>query len=135
MDKQDGARRRQVTPSVLVIDDDRLFRDIVGHLLSLSGYRVTTARDGTEGLRCFAEGNHDVVVTDVSMPGPDGWEVARRLRAASDRAGIVVMSASGEAFEARRASISGPIATLAKPFSLEQLLATVRAVSSCRAAA
>jgi DNA-binding response OmpR family regulator len=71
---------------------------------------------GREGLRRFASGRFHVVVTDVRMPGPDGWEVARRLREASAEDGC-------------------QLAILAKPFTLEQLTATIDRLVAVRQAA
>ena len=61
-----------------------------------------------------------MVVTDVGMPGPDGWEIARRLRETSADVGIVVMSGSFDSADNTRGEDCCHLATLAKPFSLEQ---------------
>ena len=120
---------------VLVIEDDRLIRELLGELLASAGYRVTVAKNGTEGLRRFADGRFHVVVTDVRMPGPDGWEVARRLREASADVGIIVMSASLDSEDNTRGEDGRHLATLAKPFTLEQLIATIDRLVTVRHAA
>jgi CheY-like chemotaxis protein len=86
---------------------------------------VTVAENGTEGLRRFADGRFNVVVTDVGMPGPDGWEIARQLREASAAVGIVVMSGSFDFRDNTPSEDNSHLATLAKPFSLEQLTAII----------
>jgi len=122
--------------AVLVIEDDHLIREVLRELLAWTGYDVTVAENGTEGLRRFAEGRFHVVVTDVHMPGPDGWEVARRLRAASADVGIIVMSASLDSEESTRGVEDDcRLAILAKPFTLEQLTATIDRVVTIRRAA
>ena len=113
--------RPAATVDVLVMEDDHVIREVLSELLGSAGYRVTVARNGTEGLRCFADRSFQVVVTDVGMPGPDGWEIARRLRKASADVGIVVMSGSFDSADNTRGEGCCHLATLAKPFELEQL--------------
>ena len=111
---------------VLVIDDDRLFRDVLADILTSAGYRVTLAENGIVGLKRFAEGHYDVILTDVRMPGPDGWEVVRRVRALSADVGIIVMS--GGSLEPRNPTTNGNagrLMTLPKPFPLEDLLGLI----------
>jgi DNA-binding response OmpR family regulator len=127
--------RPAVTVDVLVIEDDRLIREVLRELLASAGYGVTVAENGTEGLRRFADGRFHVVVTDVRMPGPNGWEVARRLREASADMGIIVMSASFDSEDNTRGEECCHLATLAKPFTLEQLTATIDRLVTLRQAA
>ena len=127
--------RPAVAVDVLVIEDDRLIREVLRELLAWAGYGVTVAENGTEGLRRFAEGRFHVVVTDVRMPGPDGWEVARRLRAASADVGIIVMSASLDSEDNTRGEDGRHLAILAKPFTLEQLTAIIDHLVAVRHAA
>jgi two-component system response regulator MprA len=118
--------RPPATTDVLVIDDDRLFRDVLADLLTSAGYRVTVAENGTVGLRRFADGHYHVIITDVRMPGPDGWEVARRVRAVSADVGIIVMS--GGSLEPRDPAVNGNagrLVTLPKPFPLEELIGLI----------
>jgi CheY-like chemotaxis protein len=120
---------------VLVIEDERLLRELLAELLASAGYRVTAAKNGTEGLRRFADGRFHVVVTDVRMPGPDGWEVARRLREASAHVGIIIMSASFAPEDNTPGEDRRRLAILAKPFTLDQLTATIDRLVTVRQAA
>ncbi|MBO0767689.1 MAG: response regulator, partial [Solirubrobacterales bacterium] len=72
-------------PSVLVVDDEPAVRRALERALALESYDVTLAADGREALDRLAERPADAVVLDVMMPGIDGLEVCRRLRAAGDR--------------------------------------------------
>ena len=123
-----------VTADVLLIEDDRLIREILRELLISNGCRVTVAESGADGLRQFANGRYQVVITDVRMPAPDGWEIARRVRAASPDIGIVVMSGSLDP-DALHAASPHRLATLAKPFALEELLAAIDRVTTVPVAA
>lgn len=84
--------RSAAVVEVLLIDDDCVIREILAELLVSAGYGVTVADNGSEGLRRLVDGRFDVIVTDVRMPGLDGWEVARRLRGLSPDVEIIVMS-------------------------------------------
>ena len=66
--------------TILVVDDEASIRRILETRLSMIGYNVVTACDGTEALACFQECEPDLVVLDVMMPGLDGWELLRRLK-------------------------------------------------------
>jgi CheY-like chemotaxis protein len=116
--------RSPAAVEILVIDDDRVIREVLAELLASVGYGVTVAGGGIEGLRRFVDGRFDVIVTDVCMPGLDGWEVARRLRDVSSDVGIIVMSASLDHRDRVRAE-DGRLAMLAKPFTLEELTAAI----------
>lgn len=120
---------------VLVMEDDHLIREVLGELLASAGYHVTVAENGIEGLHRFADGGFHVVLTDLRMPGLSGWEVARRLRAASTDVGIIVMSASFDSGDNIRGEDCGHLATLAKPFTMEQLTATIERLVTIQPAA
>jgi DNA-binding response OmpR family regulator len=124
---------RSAAADVLVIEDDRLLREILCELLASNGYRVMAAANGTDGLKHFATGHYGVIITDVRMPGPDGWEVARRVSAASPEVGIIVMS--GLDPRELRAAGGRRLTTLAKPFTLEELLAAITRVTTIPVAA
>jgi DNA-binding response OmpR family regulator len=113
-------------PTVLVVDDEPAMVGALGALLGQAGYRIVAAYDGEEALRRFSEGPIDVVLLDLAMPGVDGAEVCRRLRATSDVPIIVV---SGE--RDRGAPVEmldlGADDYVRKPFRGEELLARIRA--------
>ncbi|PPK66134.1 response regulator transcription factor [Actinokineospora auranticolor] len=115
------------TGSVLVVDDDETVRDVVRRYLENAGYAVTVAGDGTEALRRCAAARPDLVVLDVMMPGPDGVEVCRRLRAA-DGPAVVLLTALGEE-EDRVAGLEvGADDYVTKPFSPRELVLRVGSV-------
>ena len=114
---------------ILVVDDERAVRESLRRALELEGYDVELAADGREGLyRLEANGQPDVVILDVLMPGVDGLEVCRRIRGAGNRVPILMLTASAEV-ENRVAGLdAGADDYLTKPFALEELLARVRAL-------
>lgn len=114
---------------VLVVDDDEDLRILVRKSLTKAGHRVIEAEGGAEGLRMIAAGRPDLVILDLFMPPPDGFEVLRTLR--SDEATrllpVLVLTAHGDEEGARKSFETGATDFLAKPFTPPQLDARVRA--------
>jgi len=77
--------------TVLVIDDDRVVRDLLVRFLEKEGLRVVTASEGSEGLRLAREVRPHLITLDIVMPGLDGWGVLKGLKADADLANIPVM--------------------------------------------
>src|SRR6476469_2168129 len=112
---------------ILVIDDDPNITSFLKRALSYEGYAVETASSGAEGLTRALEQTPDLVVLDVMMPGLDGYEVAGRLRAGAPQP-ILMLTARDAIPDRVRGLDSGADDYLVKPFSLEELLARVRAL-------
>ena len=112
---------------VLVVDDDSHIASALRRALVYEGYDVDTAGDGTEGLARAREAPPDLVILDVMMPGLDGIEVCRRLRAEGEVA-ILMLTARDATSDRVRGLDSGADDYLVKPFAYEELLARVRAL-------
>jgi two-component system response regulator MprA len=113
---------------VLIIDDDRALRDALRRALTLAGYDVDTAAGGEQGLASIAERPPDAVLLDIGMPGVDGLEACRRLRAAGDRVPVLMLTAR-EAVEDRIDGLdAGADDYLVKPFDMGELKARLRAL-------
>jgi two-component system, OmpR family, response regulator MprA len=113
---------------VLIIDDDRALRDALRRALTLSGYEIDTAASGEDGLARIAEQRPDAVLLDVGMPGVDGLETCRRLRAAGDRVPVLMLTAR-DAVEDRIDGLdAGADDYLVKPFDVGELKARLRAL-------
>ena len=117
---------------VLVIDDDEQLGTALRRALVFEGHEVALARDGPEGLREAREHAPDLVVLDLLMPGVDGFEVCRRLRAASD-VPILMLTARDEVADRVRGLDAGADDYLVKPFAVDELLARARALLRRRA--
>lgn len=118
-------------PTILLIEDDELFRITLAEALVSQGYSVTQAGDGAEGVRLFKAAPTDLVLTDIVMPNQEGIATVRELRQVSPTVGIIAMS-GGLAKDAplylKLAGGLGADRTLQKPFPLPTLLATVQEV-------
>ena len=114
---------------ILVVDDERAVRESLQRALDLEGYEVELAADGEAALdRLGAAEQADAVILDVLMPGIDGLEVCRRLRAAGNAVPVLMLTARAEV-DSRVAGLdAGADDYLPKPFALAELLARLRAL-------
>lgn len=112
---------------VLVVDDDAKTVELVRLYLNRDGYRVFTAYDGNEALRLARESHPDLVVLDLMLPGIDGVEVCRTIRADSDVPVIMLTARSTDQDKLDGLDI-GADDYVTKPFSPRELAARVRAV-------
>jgi two-component system response regulator MprA len=114
--------------NLLVVDDDAALREALALVLSLDGFDVTTAVDGRDAIRRLADGRPDAVILDVLMPGLDGLEVCRRIRATGDRTPVLMLTARAEVRERVAGLDAGADDYLVKPFAREELIARLRAL-------
>jgi CheY-like chemotaxis protein len=114
-------------PTILIIENDPSNRLLAERILSLAGYRVVEAAHGQAALRLLDGEAVDMIVTDLSMPGLDGFELIRLIRARPVFADIPIIAVTAHAFEAerQRALQSGCAALLVKPYRANALLALV----------
>jgi two-component system response regulator VanR len=108
--------------SVLVIDDEEGITKVIQEALSLYGYDVQTACDGSEGIQKFKDQLFDVVITDIMMPNADGNSVVRYIRASSRRA-TPIIGMSGTPLLLNESDFDK---VLFKPFPLKSLINAVR---------
>lgn len=112
--------------TVLIVDDEPATRKLVGTNLTARGFTVYTARDGVEALRIFNTRPIELVILDLDIPPPDGFEVCRLIRAESD-VPIVVLSAIGRESTKVRVLELGADDYITKPFGIPELMARVGA--------
>ena len=112
---------------VLVVDDDTKTVELVKLYLNRDGYRVLTAYDGAEALRLAREGNPDLIVLDLMLPGIDGLEICRTLRDESD-VPIIMLTAKTTDEDKLTGLGLGADDYVTKPFSPRELAARVRTV-------
>ena len=113
---------------VLLIEDDAELRDVLGMALEDAGHAVETAADGNEGLRRVRDARPDVVISDVNVPGLDGFALTRRLRAAGDAMPILLVTSRDSEIDEALGLELGADDYVTKPFSTRVLLARVDAL-------
>jgi CheY-like chemotaxis protein len=107
---------------VVVIDDNSDALYGLCSMLTLEGHEVQTASDGTSGLSMLLEVMSDVAIVDIGLPGIDGYEVARRSRAAGYRGRLIALTGFGQGHDLQRSLAAGFEAHLVKPVDPAQLL-------------
>src|SRR5690242_5354044 len=112
---------------ILVVEDEPTVSDVVERYLRREGYQVDAAGDGVEGLHKALTQRPDLVVLDLMLPGLDGLEVCRRLRAAS-RTPVIMLTARAEDGDAILGLGLGADDYVRKPFSPPELVARIKAV-------
>jgi two-component system OmpR family response regulator len=113
---------------VLVVDDELNITELVCLGLRYEGFEVKSAADGREALRAVREFDPSVLILDVRMPGIDGFEVCRRLRASGNLAPVIFLTARDSTEDKIAGLTIGGDDYLTKPFSLDELIARVRAI-------
>lgn len=112
---------------ILVVDDEESILQFVSYNLRKEGYEVTVAADGDRALELAAEAEFDLVVLDIMLPGADGYEVCRRIRAQGDTPVLFLSARDTELDKVVGLEIGGDD-YLAKPFGVRELLARVKAL-------
>jgi two-component system OmpR family response regulator len=115
-------------PQVLVVDDEPNIRELVQVALKFHGCAVTTAATGTDALRKVEAARPDLIVLDVVLPDFDGFEVCRRLRAMGNEVPVIFLTARDTSSDTVTGLAIGGDDYVTKPFSVEALVARVRAV-------
>jgi len=115
------------TLRILVVDDDPAMVGAITALVGTEGHQVITAYDGLTAIKRFDDEQPDIVLLDLAMPGPDGFAVAGRIRAAGATPILVVSGESGEAAKVRALAL-GADDYLTKPFGRAELLARIQAL-------
>ncbi|MDT5158651.1 MAG: two-component system, OmpR family, response regulator [Acidobacteriota bacterium] len=114
--------------SVLIVDDDSELTELVGELLDGEGFRVEVSNRSERGLERALSGEHSLVVLDVMMPGMNGFEVLRRLRAEGSRIPVLMLTARGEDVDRIVGLEIGADDYLPKPFNPRELVARINAI-------
>jgi DNA-binding NtrC family response regulator len=123
------------TRKILVVDDDPVVGSSIGRVLSGKGYAVISASSGEEALERLAREDYDVVYTDIKMPGIDGIEVARRIKASRPWLPVVIVTGYGTADNEMEAIELGTAGFLRKPLSPEVIEGSLdRAVATAQPA-
>ena len=122
-DGQDGQPRRRV----LIVDDEVSIREVLGQYLAVEGFSVLLAADGIEALHLARTSPPDLVILDLMLPGIDGLEVCRRLRAES-AVPVLMLTARGDEADRIEGFRAGTDDYVTKPFSPHEVVLRVRAI-------
>jgi DNA-binding response OmpR family regulator len=115
------------TTTILIVEDEIKLAQFIELELKYEGYAVTVANDGLAGLTAARESHPDLIILDWMLPGISGLEVCRRLRQTGDRVPVILLTAKDEIGDRVAGLDAGADDYVVKPFSVEELLARVRA--------
>ena len=114
-------------PTILLVEDNELNRDMLSRRLARKGYEVALAEDGAQGLNAATDGKPDLILMDMSLPVLDGWEVTRRLKAepATRAIPVIALTAHAMSSDREKAVAAGCDDYDTKPVELERLLSKI----------
>ncbi len=118
-------KEAQQPMTILVIDDDERVRTLLRNILLFGGHRVIEASDGESGIRYLEEGGPDMVLTDLGMPGMNGWEVAKSIKSKIPQIPIALITGWGTDLDEEKIKESGVDWIIGKPFQVNDILETV----------
>ena len=114
--------------TILIVEDEQNIVDILSFNLSREGYQTLEALDGPTGLQLALEQNPDLILLDLMLPGMDGFEVCRRIRATNTKIGIIMLTARSQEMDKVTGLMTGADDYVTKPFSPAELTARVDAL-------
>ena len=114
--------------TIVVVDDEPSIRELVSASLHFSGFDVKTASNGTEAIDVITQTNPDIVVLDVMLPDIDGFTVTRRIRQQGVEAPVLFLTARDDTQDKVMGLTVGGDDYVTKPFSLEEVVARIRAI-------
>ncbi|MBO8137475.1 MAG: response regulator transcription factor [Desulfotomaculum sp.] len=112
---------------ILVVDDEKKIRDVLGLYLKNEGFEMDQASDGQQALEMIKGNNYDLIILDLMLPGLDGWEVCRNVRQTSS-VPVIMLTARGDEFDRVLGLELGADDYIVKPFSPREVVARVKAV-------
>ncbi|MDX1736813.1 MAG: response regulator [Alphaproteobacteria bacterium] len=117
-----------MTHKVLIVEDDDSIVEALNFLMETAGYEVRIARDGLEGIKLAQKNNPDILILDVMLPGCDGFEVAKNLRASTKgrTTPILMLTAKNRPIDMEKATELGVDAFMTKPFSTREVVEKVK---------
>lgn len=114
--------------SILIIEDEEKIARVLQLELEFEGYQVGVAHTGTDGLIKYREGQWDIVLLDVMLPGLNGLEVLKRIRATEDHTAVIMLTAKDDVADKVRGLDLGANDYMTKPFEIDELFARIRTI-------
>ena len=117
-------------PRILLVEDNEMNRDMLSRRLAKRGYEVALALDGLQGIEMARRDSPDLILMDMSLPGVDGWEITRRMRADAGlrRIPIIALTAHAMAGDREKALAAGCDEYDTKPVDFARLMAKIAAL-------
>jgi two-component system capsular synthesis sensor histidine kinase RcsC len=113
---------------ILIVDDDEMLLNLLSSMITMMGFEVDTAGNGDEAIYQFMQKSFDIVLTDLNMPGMDGWCLARQIKCLSPDTPVVLATADARKRILGKIADSSVDLVLFKPFGFKEFQATVQKV-------
>jgi DNA-binding NtrC family response regulator len=107
--------------TILVVDDDTRMRSLLQGILERDGYSVLTARDGAEALELIHRRKVDIVISDMTIPGVDGFELLKIVKEELPHIGMIMMASSSDTYAVKDALLLGADEYVTKPFRSHEI--------------
>lgn len=117
---------------ILIVEDEHNLNRVLTKHLKRKGYSVDSCEDGREALEYLELADYDVVILDVLLPGMNGWDILKRIRAGNKDTAVLMLTALDSTEDKVKGLDGGADDYLTKPFALEELLARIRLVTRKR---
>lgn len=111
--------------TILVVEDSSDISRLVRHILAQAGYEVIVAENGPDGWDAFEKAQPNLVILDVNLPGIDGIELCRRIKQASLKTPVIMLTVQAETEAVQRGIRAGANTYLSKPFEINQLMGAI----------
>lgn len=111
----------KTTVTVLVVDDEPVMRSLIEKILAREGYRLLTAEDGQSALDMLAQNQVSIVLSDIKMPGMNGFDLLKAIKVQYPDVGVIMMTAFGDTFTVKDALLLGADEYITKPFKSYEL--------------
>lgn len=111
----------KTTITVLVVDDEPVMRSLIEKILAREGYMLLTAEDGQSALELLAHNQVSIVISDIKMPGMNGFDLLKAVKLQYPDIGVIMMTAFGDTFTVKDALLLGADEYITKPFKSYEL--------------
>ena len=101
---------------ILIVDDELMMRNLLEKILSREGYQITSVDDGPAALAYIKANKVDILISDMKMPGMDGFELLRIVKKEHPEIGVIIMTAFGDTYSVKDALLLGADEYVTKPF-------------------
>lgn len=118
---------------VLVVDDEKIIRDLLTRTLTIAGCEVLTANDGLEGLEVLGEEKIDIIISDIKMPKMDGITMVREILSTRPRMPILMITGYAETDVLKAVKALGVVDTIIKPFRNNSIISSINKALMMRA--
>ena len=118
--------------SILIVDDEPGFRDMIRMYLQMRGFEVKTAKNGSDAINQMVKTRYDIVVTDVSMPEMDGLTLLDEIKIRAPQTAVIIITGFGTVETAVHAMKQGAFDFFLKPFDMNQLVKLINRILKTR---